>query len=271
MRPAERDQVGAMTFAIKLASELTTTVFIGGPPTISMMGMAAKLGFAALGKLAKSQAAKKLAKRSKAWRKKMADALGLKKPSFLRCVILRAEPVNLLDGSVVVEQQDFNLPGRIAIDWTRTYSSSQLDHTGLLGPGWQTLADTRLEVSAETGEVVVHCVSTGMLFFDCLPRQKGEVGVQLEAMDGSRLVDLGAELQVITKDDRILSFAKHQAVRGAQGQLLAAADCAAMGDQALDVFAECLRLAQLALGEITGEFTSDDLLGVIFGQFCIGK
>jgi hypothetical protein len=42
---------------------IPTTVFIGGPPTISMMGMAAKLGFAALGKLAKSQAAKKLAKR----------------------------------------------------------------------------------------------------------------------------------------------------------------------------------------------------------------
>ena len=40
---------------------------------------------------------------------------------------------------------------------------------------------------------------------------------------------------------------------------------------ALDLLAEELRLAQLALGEITGEFTSDDLLGVIFSQFCIGK
>ena len=40
---------------------------------------------------------------------------------------------------------------------------------------------------------------------------------------------------------------------------------------ALDLLAEELRLAQNALGEITGEFTSDDLLGVIFSQFCIGK
>jgi len=32
-----------------------------------------------------------------------------------------------------------------------------------------------------------------------------------------------------------------------------------------------LRLAQQALGEITGEFTADDLLGVIFSRFCIGK
>jgi tRNA modification GTPase len=40
---------------------------------------------------------------------------------------------------------------------------------------------------------------------------------------------------------------------------------------ALELFAEELRLAQQALGEITGEFTADDLLGVIFSRFCIGK
>ena len=40
---------------------------------------------------------------------------------------------------------------------------------------------------------------------------------------------------------------------------------------ALDILAEELRLAQTALNSITGEFTSDDLLGVIFSSFCIGK
>jgi len=39
----------------------------------------------------------------------------------------------------------------------------------------------------------------------------------------------------------------------------------------LDLLAEELRLAQLALSEITGEFTADDLLGEIFSRFCIGK
>ena len=38
-----------------------------------------------------------------------------------------------------------------------------------------------------------------------------------------------------------------------------------------ELFAEELRLAQVALGEITGLFTSDDLLGKIFSEFCIGK
>jgi len=39
----------------------------------------------------------------------------------------------------------------------------------------------------------------------------------------------------------------------------------------LELLAESLREAQNALSSITGEFTADDLLGVIFGQFCIGK
>jgi len=39
----------------------------------------------------------------------------------------------------------------------------------------------------------------------------------------------------------------------------------------LDLFAEELRLAQVALDAITGEFTADDLLGEIFSRFCIGK
>ncbi len=39
----------------------------------------------------------------------------------------------------------------------------------------------------------------------------------------------------------------------------------------LELFAEELHLAQSALSSITGEFAADDLLGEIFGRFCIGK
>ena len=42
-------------------------------------------------------------------------------------------------------------------------------------------------------------------------------------------------------------------------------------DAALDLLAEELRLAHDALGEITGAFSADELLGVIFSSFCIGK
>jgi tRNA modification GTPase len=42
-------------------------------------------------------------------------------------------------------------------------------------------------------------------------------------------------------------------------------------NRAGELLAEELRGAQVVLAEITGEFTSDDLLGRIFGSFCIGK
>ena len=46
---------------------------------------------------------------------------------------------------------------------------------------------------------------------------------------------------------------------------------ALVGSRAGELAAEDLRQAQHALGEITGSYTSDDLLGAIFGSFCIGK
>ena len=61
------------------------------------------------------------------------------------------------------------------------------------------------------------------------------------------------------------------ALQAARAHLQTASELADQSDQALDLFAEELRLAQERLSSITGEFTSDDLLGVIFSRFCIGK
>jgi tRNA modification GTPase len=61
------------------------------------------------------------------------------------------------------------------------------------------------------------------------------------------------------------------ALRAAREHLDMAAAHAAQDDQSLDLFAEELRLAQDQLSSITGQFTPDDLLGVIFSRFCIGK
>jgi tRNA modification GTPase len=46
---------------------------------------------------------------------------------------------------------------------------------------------------------------------------------------------------------------------------------AARNEPRWELFAEELRLAHRALGELTGEFSADDLLGEIFSRFCIGK
>jgi tRNA modification GTPase len=62
-----------------------------------------------------------------------------------------------------------------------------------------------------------------------------------------------------------------QALRRAREHLSLAQQHAAAHDRALDLLAEELRLAHQALAEITGEFSTEDLLGEIFGRFCIGK
>ena len=70
----------------------------------------------------------------------------------------------------------------------------------------------------------------------------------------------------------ILARERHlQALNRARDHLTAAAAHAAERDAQLDLFAEELRLATNAIGEITGHVSADDLLGLIFGRFCIGK
>jgi len=70
----------------------------------------------------------------------------------------------------------------------------------------------------------------------------------------------------------ILARERHlEALSRACGHLALAAEHAAQRGSQLDLYAEELRLAGNALGEITGQVSADDLLGAIFSRFCIGK
>ncbi|MEX3930221.1 tRNA uridine-5-carboxymethylaminomethyl(34) synthesis GTPase MnmE [Paraburkholderia phymatum] len=101
--------------------------------------------------------------------------------------------------------------------------------------------------------------------------------VRLSAKTGSGINLLRGELLRIAGwqagvESIYLARERHLiALRAAQEHLRLAAEHADQNSQALDLFAEELRLAQEQLNSITGEFTSDDLLGVIFSRFCIGK
>ena len=69
-----------------------------------------------------------------------------------------------------------------------------------------------------------------------------------------------------------IARARHvQALQAVDAHLMESAAQLHCAGPALDLLAEELRLAQNALNQITGEFSSDDLLGVIFSSFCIGK
>lgn len=102
---------------------------------------------------------------------------------------------------------------------------------------------------------------------------EGVPTIWLSARSGEGVDLLRGELLAIagwqqSGEDVFIARERHlTALRGAAQHVGNARDLGG----ALDLFAEELRLAHDALGEITGEFTPDDLLGVIFSRFCIGK
>jgi tRNA modification GTPase len=112
---------------------------------------------------------------------------------------------------------------------------------------------------------------------DAINGERPEVGIVLSAKTGTGLTLLRSALldaagwQAPTSGVFIARERHIQALRAVSSHLIEAANHLAMQAQSLDLLAEELRLAQKALNEITGEFTSDDLLGVIFSKFCIGK
>ena len=103
--------------------------------------------------------------------------------------------------------------------------------------------------------------------------ENGVVRLQVSAKKGAGMELVRAELLRVAGwqahgEDVILARERHlHALRAALQHVGTAADQSA----ALELFAAELRLAQDVLGEITGEFSADDLLGVIFSRFCIGK
>lgn len=110
------------------------------------------------------------------------------------------------------------------------------------------------------------------------PRVAGD-HIYLSARSGAGIDLLRAELLRIAgweaqtaAEGVFLARERHlAAIATASEHLDAARAHAEHGNRQLELFAEELRLAAQALAAITGEFSADDLLGVIFGRFCIGK
>jgi tRNA modification GTPase len=107
----------------------------------------------------------------------------------------------------------------------------------------------------------------------CRREEAGQVTLQLSARTGAGIDLLRGELLRVAGwhahgEDVVLARERHLvALRAALTHI----DGAREQYPALELCAEELKLAQERIGEITGEFTPDDLLGVIFSRFCIGK
>ena len=106
--------------------------------------------------------------------------------------------------------------------------------------------------------------------------QSDEQLVRLSAKSGDGLDELRTQIRRLAgyKDlgeQTVTARRRHvDAMRRAHTHFVAGRKALAE-DRAGEVFAEELRLAHQALGEITGTTSSDDLLGMIFTEFCIGK
>ncbi|HFC8536955.1 TPA: tRNA uridine-5-carboxymethylaminomethyl(34) synthesis GTPase MnmE [Neisseria bacilliformis] len=101
---------------------------------------------------------------------------------------------------------------------------------------------------------------------DTLIRLSAKTGAGLDLLKHALLRQIGWQGE---SEGLFLARRRHTAaLETAQTELENAALC---GNHQIELLAEHLRLAQAACSEITGEFTADDLLGVIFSRFCIGK
>lgn len=140
-------------------------------------------------------------------------------------------------------------------------------------------ADVLAQVTARTRRgVPLLTVVNKIDLTGAAPRVEGDT-IFLSALHGQGVELLREQLQRLAGWDRstggenvYLARERHlQALNQARSHLEVAALHAARRDAVLDLFAEELRLAQNQLASITGEFSADDLLGVIFSSFCIGK
>lgn len=100
-----------------------------------------------------------------------------------------------------------------------------------------------------------------------LIKLSAKTGEGLDLLKQSLLQTIGWQGE---SEGLFLARSRHiQALQQAKEELANAIICSHTNQ--IELLAEHLRLAQNACNEITGEFNADDLLGVIFSRFCIGK
>ncbi|HND54734.1 MAG TPA: DUF6531 domain-containing protein, partial [Pirellulaceae bacterium] len=131
-------------------------------PSLTAMAMAAALkkAFQLLGKLGKAA--------TRAFQLKLPPGSRLRNAL---CAIT-GHPVDVASGRVFTTKTDFELPGRIPIEFRRTYDTSAIEYEGDLGPGWMHSYELHLWEDAETGRVVIRDEEVNQLSF--APLEVGE-------------------------------------------------------------------------------------------------
>ena len=116
--------------------------------------------------------------------------------------------------------------------------------------------------------------AVGAVGVGCVVGISAKTGVGVEALREAMNEALGSRTQTVGGDAAILTERQREAVVEASEALGRASELAAGADETIDcadVLAFELREALDALGAVTGEVTTEDLLSQVFAKFCIGK
>ncbi len=199
---------------------------------------------------------------------------GTTRDTIKSVIQIEGVPLHVIDTAGLRETEDTVEQVGIA----RTWKAIETAHVALLlvdsqhGIGDQEKAILH-KLPAEVKKVWVHNKIDVSRETSRIEKRENEQHVFLSAKTGDGIASLQKTLLEIVGyqpggEGVFMARARHlQALAEVEQHL----DLAMLQMHAAELVAEELRCAQEALGSITGEFTSDDLLGEIFSRFCIGK
>ena len=203
------------------------------------------------------------------------DIAGTTRDAVRERILIDGVPVHIVDTAGLRETDD--VVERIGIERSRKAVSEADVALVLVDPREGLNEKTRMildTLPSDLKRIEIHSKSdlhTGVAVAfetgaDTVIPLSAKTGAGLDVLRQTLLREVGWQGE---GEGLFLARARHlNALQAAKGELELAALC---GNGQIELLAEHLRLAQVACGEITGEFTADDLLGVIFSRFCIGK
>jgi len=191
-------------------------------------------------------------------------------------------PLHVIDTAGLREGADVDTVEQIGIEraWGQI---EQADAVLFLHDLTRTADSTYAASDAEIAQTLLQRLPKGVPVIDiwnkadAAPASRAQEGITLSARTGEGLQALRQRLlheagwQSASEGLYIARERHVQALLRVSGHLDMAQRLLAAQAQSLDLLAEELRQSQNALNDITGEFSADDLLGVIFSSFCIGK
>ncbi len=199
---------------------------------------------------------------------------GTTRDALRESILVEGVPLHVVDTAGLRDTTDQIEEIGIERSWREIDRADIVLHVVEARDGWRIEDDTIEQRLPKGVEHVVVANKIDLAQVDCFREfRDGCVWIGLSAQTGDGVTLLQKELLRAGGwregiEDSYLARERHlQALQATASFLDHAAGVAGQDE----LFAEELRLAQSALGEITGQFSADDLLGEIFSRFCIGK